>query len=269
MIGEHPIKQLLFDTQAHWNHNGTPEHVRDTFWKIITCGTIALGAEVYATEIESKLVFHTCKSRFCTSCGQRATEAWQEDLEAVLPDIPYVGLTFTLPMEFRTILQENRHLLHGIPAMGAEALQQWANARHGVRLIINVVQQTFGGFLNFVPHLHIMVSAGGLQESRGRWIHRLQYDPHELMLAWRYAVGSFLSEAYKKGVLRSSLSSEEFAPVGNSTSTHMEHLYQQIGFKSLLAQARWTIHTTTTGCSTPPCEEGHGSRRVHGKGYAK
>jgi hypothetical protein len=48
----------------------------------------------------------TCKSRFCTSCGQRATEAWQADLEAVLPDIPYVGITVTLPMEFRTILQQ-------------------------------------------------------------------------------------------------------------------------------------------------------------------
>jgi hypothetical protein len=210
MIGEHPIKQLLSDTQAHWDHDGTPAHIRDTFWKIINCGTGALGAEVYASELESKLVFHTCKSRFCTSCGQRATEAWQQDLEAVLPDIPYVGITLTLPMEFRIILQQNRHILHGIPAMGAEAVQQWAWARYGVRLIISVVQQTFGGRLNFAPHLHIMVSAGGLRESPARWIHRIQYDRRELMLAWRYAVGAFLSEAFKKGVLKSDLSSKEF-----------------------------------------------------------
>jgi Putative transposase len=122
----------------------------------------------------------------------------------------YVGITLTLPMEFRTILQQNRHILHGIPAMGAEAVQQWAWSRYGVRLIISVVQQTFGGLLNFVPHLHIMVSAGGLKESQGRWIHRIQYDPHELMLEWRFAVGALLSEAYKKGVLRSNLSGEEF-----------------------------------------------------------
>jgi hypothetical protein len=210
MIGEHPIKQLLLDTRAHWDNDGTPAHVRDTFWKTIKCGTIALGAEVYASEIESKLVFHTCKSRFCTSCGQRATEAWQEDMEAILPDIPYVGITFTLPVEFRTILQGNRHILHDIPAMAAEALQQWARSRYGVRLFINVVQQTFGGFLNFVPHLHVMVSATGLQESKGQWVHRVQYDSRELMLAWRYAVGALLSEASKRGVLRSSLSSEEF-----------------------------------------------------------
>jgi Putative transposase/Transposase zinc-binding domain len=210
MIGEHPIKQLLSDTRAHWDHEGTPVHVRDTFWKIIHCGTIALGAEVYASEIESKLVFHTCKSRFCTSCGQRATEAWQQDLEAVLPDIPYVGITLTLPMQFRTILQQNRHILHDIPAMGADAIQQWAWARYCVRLIISVVQQTFGGRLNFVSHLHIMVSAGGLKEFQARWIHRVQYHQRELMLAWRFAVGALLSEAFKKGMLRCNLSGQEF-----------------------------------------------------------
>ena len=210
MIGEHPIKEILLETQAYWDHEGTLAHIRETFWKIIKCGTIALGAEVYASEIESRLVFHTCKSRFCTSCGQRATEAWRVDMEAILPDIRYVGVTLTMPMEFRTILQQNRHILHGIPTMGAEAVQQWAKARYGVRLIVIVVQQTFGGLLNFVPHLHIMVSAGGLRESTGRWIHRLEYDRRELMLAWRYAVGVFLSQAYRKGVLKSSLSSGEF-----------------------------------------------------------
>ena len=210
MTPEHPIKQLLIDTRAHWDCDSTHSHVREALGKIINCGTIALGAEVYASNTESKLVFHTCKSRFCTSCGQRATEAWQGELEAVLPDIPYVGITLTMPQEFRTLLQQNRHILRSIPAMGAEAVQQWAWVRYGVRLIIIVVQQTFGGLLNFVPHLHVMVSAGGLQESASRWIHHLKYDKRELMLAWRYALCTFLSQAHKKGVLSSTLSSEEF-----------------------------------------------------------
>jgi hypothetical protein len=227
MSGEHPIKQLMLDTRAHWDHDGTPMHVRETFWKIIKCGTIALGAEVYASQIESKLVFHTCKSRFCTSCGQRATEAWQADLEAVLPDIPYVGITLTMPMEFRTILQRNRHILHGIPAMGAEAVQQWAKVRYGVRLIVIVVQQTFGGLLNFVPHLHIMVSSGGLREPTGRWIHRLEYDRRELMLAWQLCGRRLFVPGVQKGrpqiqPLKWGISN----PVGDPTWTRLECLYQ-------------------------------------------
>jgi hypothetical protein len=209
MTSEHPIKEILFATQALWDHDGAPAHIRENFSKIIKCGTIALGAEVFASETQSKLVFHTCKSRFCTSCGQRATEAWQEDLRAILPDVPYIGITLTMPMEFRAILQRNRHLLHGVPAMGAEAIIQWAKARYGVRLIVLVVQQTFGGFLNFVPHLHVMVSAGGLMEYKNRWIHRLKYDERELMCAWRYALIAFLAEARKRNIIRASLSGEE------------------------------------------------------------
>jgi hypothetical protein len=62
MIREHPMKQILLDTRAFWDHEGVPAHVRENFLKIIKCGTIALGAEIYASQTESKLVFHTCKS---------------------------------------------------------------------------------------------------------------------------------------------------------------------------------------------------------------
>jgi len=59
MISEHPIKQLLLDTQAYWDHEHTPAHVRENFLRIIKCGTIALGAEIFASANESKLVYHT------------------------------------------------------------------------------------------------------------------------------------------------------------------------------------------------------------------
>lgn len=84
--------------------------------------------------------------------------------------MPYVSITFTMPAELRPILQVNPHVLHGLPVMGATAVEVWAKARYNVRVVVIVVQQTFGGLLNFVPHLHVMVSASGLQESESRWI---------------------------------------------------------------------------------------------------
>jgi len=152
MIGVHPLKQILINTQEIWDRDSTPRHIRQTFWSILNCGTRALGAEIYASATERKLVYHTCKSRFCPSCGQRATEAWQEELEAILPDIPYVSITLTTPAEFWPIWQENRDLMHAIPAVAADAIQVWAKIKYGVRLLIIIVQQTFGGFLDFHPH---------------------------------------------------------------------------------------------------------------------
>jgi Putative transposase len=67
-----------------------------------------------------------------------------------------------------------------------------AKARHGARVILMVVQQTYGGFLNFYPHLHLLVSAGGLDKTRLRWMHELELTSkehrYELMLAWCFAL---------------------------------------------------------------------------------
>jgi len=226
MIGEYPIKQILLDSQECWDNPGTPTNVRENFRKVINCGTIALGAEVYASNAEWKLVYHTCKSRFCTSCGQRATEEWQENLNAALPDVPYVGITLTLPRELWPILQENRHLLHDIPAMGAEAIQLCATSRHDASVFVVVVTQTAGGFLkNFVPHLHVMVSAGGLQKSTNRWIFNVSYQKGDIMRAWRYAVMALLAEAVKRNVLKSGLTREELMTMFESQYRRAWHIF--------------------------------------------
>jgi hypothetical protein len=134
---------------------------------------------------------------------------WQEELEAALPDIPYVEIVFTMPKVFWAILQQNPSLLPDLPALGAATIEFLAKAKYGVRVILMVVQQTYGGFLNFYPHLHTLASAGGLKISSGRWIARLNFDKHELMLAWRYALLAYLDEAIKADVLKSDLSKDE------------------------------------------------------------
>lgn len=207
----HPLKQILKATITDWDNNGTPQNVRETFWKIINCGTAALGAEVYESATERRIVYHTCKSRFCPSCGAWAATLWQEEFGAALPDMPYVEINFTMPPVFWPILQQNRHLLNDLPAVGAAAIEFWVKAKYGARVILMVVQQTYGGFLNFYPHLHTLVSAGGLDEYSGEWIPELELrkNKRDLMLAWRYALLGYLDQAIKAKTLRSNLTHDE------------------------------------------------------------
>ena len=111
------------------------------------------------------------------------------------------------------IFQQNRHLLHDLAALGANAIQKWAKARYGVRVLVMVVQYTFGRRLNFHPHLHILVSAGGLQESEGLWSAPLRFEKGALMHIWRFAVITYLLEALQAKVLRSDLGTEELSLV--------------------------------------------------------
>jgi hypothetical protein len=88
------------------------------------------------------------------------------------------------------IFQKNRHLLHDLPTLGAAVIRQWAKLKYGVRVPIMVILHSFGARLNFNPHLHILVSAGGLQESEGRWVNSLIFDEDKgkLMHMWRFAL---------------------------------------------------------------------------------
>jgi hypothetical protein len=212
MLRNQSLKQILADTRQYWDHDGTAPTVRGNFLKILACGTLALGAEIYSSETERLLVPHTCKSRACPSCGYRATALWQAELEASLPNICYVGINFTIPSFFRPLLQQNRDLLNDLPAVGASVIKRWAESKHGADVFLIVVPQTFGGFLNFNPHLHMLVSAGGLQESQGRWLPRLHFKKRgherELMEMWRLALSSYLWAALQKRAVVSNLGTE-------------------------------------------------------------
>src|SRR6185312_5951973 len=173
------------------------------------CRTPALGWQLYASETEERRVNHTCKVRSCPSCGYRATLQWQREQWTQLPNIPYSGLLLTMPDVFRTIFQQNRNLLHDLPTLGGEAVSQWMKDKYGVCPLILVVQHTFGRHLNFNPHLHMLVSAGGLSESESRWIRGLNLNPVGIMKLWRHGVIMYLRLAYKAGILKSDLSSRE------------------------------------------------------------
>ena len=224
---DHKLRQILELTQEHWDHPAVRDSVRQNFRKVRMCRTPALGGEVYASAAGEKVFYHTCKSKCCPSCGNRGTVLWQREQWCTLPDIPFVGIVLTMPNVFWTVFQAHRHLQHDLPALGAAVLQQWAWTRYRVRLCIVVVQHTFGGRLNYHPHLHIMVSTGGLDPAEARWVQSLTFNHEQIMDLWRSAVCAYLFKAHRDGLLRPSYLPEEFNDL----------ILRQ-------TQRRWNIHIT-------------------------
>jgi hypothetical protein len=56
MLCREPLKQILIDTREYWDHPGTRPAVRENFIRMINCRTSALGAEIFASANEEKLV---------------------------------------------------------------------------------------------------------------------------------------------------------------------------------------------------------------------
>ena len=207
---EHRLRQILELTQDQWDRPTERDAVRSNFRKVCACRTPALGGEVYASAVEEKIFYHTCKSKCCPSCGNRGTRLWQREQWATLPDVPFVGIVLTMPDVFWPVFQAHRHLQHDLPSVGAAVIQQWAWTRYRVRLCVVVVQHTFGGRLNHHPHLHVMVSAGGLNQAEACWVESLEFDHEQIMTLWRFAVCSYLWKAHRDGLLHRPSLPEEF-----------------------------------------------------------
>jgi hypothetical protein len=207
---ENPLKKIFELTQDEWDHPAERAAVRDNFRKVCACRTAALGGEVYASGAGEKVFYHSCKSKCCPSCGNRGTLDWLREQRAALPDVSFVGIVLTMPNVFWPVFKAHRHLQHDLPALGAAVLQQWAWNLYQVRLHIIVIQHTFGGRLNHFPHLHMMVSAGGLKPAQASWVEPLEFDRKQIMILWRFAVTSYLWKANRDGLLRKSSLPEEF-----------------------------------------------------------
>lgn len=121
---KHPLRTILIDTESDWDKNTTRPAVRRAFRKVVKCRTFALGALLFASQNELRLVPGTCKSRGCPSCGQRNTEQWQREQWAALPDIPYKGITLTMPDVLWPLFQHNRKLLACLSTLGAKVIGQ-------------------------------------------------------------------------------------------------------------------------------------------------
>ena len=157
-----PLSQILSRARPHWDHDQTRPSVRWALNRASQCRTPALGAEVYAPEHQERTFYHTCKSRPCSSCGDRATVQWQRERWAALPDVLYNGITFTMPDVLWPFFRDNPLLTRALPALAAKLIQARVNAKYGLRVGIIAILHTFNGRLEFNAHVHTLVTGGGL-----------------------------------------------------------------------------------------------------------
>lgn len=234
-----PLKQILEQTRRYWDREGVSLDERIAFRKVLQCRTPMLGAERFASDKSELIVYHTCKSRACASCGHWATIKWQHDRLTVLPPLRYKGITFTMPKPLWRVFRDNRSLADALPALAAGAMQSLGRASHGLRIGVIAILHTFTGSLEFNSHVHTMVSAGGLQSSSGAWIDSVFQNNNLLMKLWRTAVLDLIRTALRAGVLRTEMSSGEMEAMLKSEERwwsvkiqsfkSMEHFLQYAG----------------------------------------
>jgi hypothetical protein len=206
----YPLKQILdiCQSQPYWDEDKLRAAARREFKRMSLCRTGALGAELYISEHQLRIVFHTCKSRACPSCGFRRMMQWLRERWAALPEVPYKGITFTMPNVLWSVFRENLDLASALPALAAKVIQAWALARHGLRIGVIDILHTFNSEMDFNSHVHAMHTAGGYRFN-GSWVPTVYYDRDELMKFWRNGVIGLLRAALRAGLLRTRLTMDD------------------------------------------------------------
>ncbi|MBI4674282.1 MAG: IS91 family transposase [Chloroflexi bacterium] len=169
MIRLAEILDTHWDEYVHEGGRYIPPHVFKAANQIMACRTPILGTDVYRCPNcdTTKFVYHSCKNRFCPRCGQYETDHWAATILSQLPSIKHHHVVFTLPEQLRPLAKANPELLQTLLFhTSAAVIKEWfAEKHHTIPGIISVLQ-TAGSDLHYHPHIHMLVSAGGLKANQ-------------------------------------------------------------------------------------------------------
>lgn len=191
---------------------------------ITSCQNGALGVSAYECDDKHNLTLigHSCRHRSCPLCAARRRHQWVEEQQARLLNCPHFHCVFTLPHEYHVLWRYNQKWFTStffdvVRSTLMEMLQQ----RHGEGLMpgILMAMHTWGRQLTLHPHIHCVVTGGGLDKDsnwkstgkyllpgrqlralyRGRFQDKIKsaYEAKELTLPPDHSVRDCV-EVYKK-----------------------------------------------------------------------
>ena len=139
------------------------------------CRTAALGGHLeQCNQCQfQRIAYNSCRNRHCPKCQSLARAQWIEDRQAELLDTQYFHVVFTVPEEIAAIAYQNKELVYDILFRAtSETLRTIAaDPKHlGAEIGFFAVLHSWGQNLLFHPHLHCVVSGGGLSPDSKRWI---------------------------------------------------------------------------------------------------
>jgi hypothetical protein len=164
------LQQILLQQQAP-SGTATNVHVQNVLQRLKICRTASLGYHVYRCSDEQcghiKYQYHSCRDRHCPNCGAIKKQEWIEARTQELLPVKYYHVVFTLPHELGSVVMGHRKLLFKLlfdasaqTLLGFAKDPKYLGATPGIISVLH----TWGQQLSFHPHIHCIVSGGGITD---------------------------------------------------------------------------------------------------------
>jgi hypothetical protein len=203
--------------------------VRKVLGRLSQCRTPALGLHLYRCLDEDcghlNYQYHSCRDRHCPQCGALRKEEWIEARRRELLPVRYYHVVFTLPEELNPLVLGHQKLLYKLlfDASARTLLlfskdEKYLGARTGIISVLH----TWGQQLSFHPHIHSIVSGGGLTVA-GKWKEairnkgRFLFPARAMAVVYRVKFLQGLKALLAKGLVT--------PPAGTDTGALFDTLY--------------------------------------------
>jgi hypothetical protein len=157
------LQQILLKQHAP-SGISTNVHVQNVLQRLKICRTAALGYHVYRCSDDEcghiKYQYHSCRDRHCPNCGAIKKQEWIEARTQELLPVKYYHELNSLVMGHRKILYK---LLFDASAQTLLCFardEKYLGATPGIISVLH----TWGQQLSFHPHIHCIVSGGGITD---------------------------------------------------------------------------------------------------------
>lgn len=199
------VQDIFHDSFAAYsqNHELFPEQIKAAR-AILTCRTSALGAHFDACDEcgFEKISYNSCRNRHCPKCQTFSKEQWIEKQNQYLLNTGYFHVVFTIPDELHAIMLRNQKIVYGLffKSVSETLLQLCADKKYlGAIPGVTTVLHTWGQNLMYHPHIHCIVTGGGLTKDKTWRFSRKKFFIPVKVLS-RIFRGKFLSYLKQAGL---------------------------------------------------------------------
>ena len=147
--------------------------------------------------------YNSCRNRHCPKCQALAQETWIQARQQQMLDVRHFHVVFTLPAELRPLAAfAPRVVFDALMQAAQRTLLQVGRRRLRATVGATTVLHTWTRKLEFHPHVHALVTAGGLSLDGERWqsaSRRFLFSVHALGQVFRGKMMTALGRAYDDG----------------------------------------------------------------------
>jgi len=157
-------------------------HIEKVIYQYLDCGILHNGfARIRCECGHEKLLAFSCRRRhFCPSChAKRCVEFGEWLCSNVLKKVPHRHFVFSMPKILRIYFLFNRKLLKELSRISWEVIREYyinTCIKDEANPAAVAVIQTFGDYLSFNPHIHILAADGCFSDDGFFYVPSINID---------------------------------------------------------------------------------------------